>query len=86
MACVYIIFKLEWYRKVETADGHVVKLAKYLEKAWGVGHTNGLRALIKAEQQRGPAFLWLADALSVLYPSDCEEKRLLGIVLLAVPR
>ena len=47
---------------------------------------NGLRALIKAEQQRGPDFLRLANALSALYPSDSEEKRLLDAMLLAVPR
>ncbi len=50
------------------------------------GQTNGLRALIKAEQQRGPDFLRLANALSALYPSDSEEKRLLDAMLLAVPR
>ena len=50
------------------------------------GQTNGLRALIKAEQQRGPDFLRLANALSALYPSGSEEKRLLDAMLLAVPR
>jgi len=50
------------------------------------GQTNGLRALIKAEQERGPDFLRLANALSALYPSGSEEKRLLDAMLLAVPR
>ncbi|MBI2191313.1 MAG: DUF1156 domain-containing protein [Planctomycetes bacterium] len=50
------------------------------------GQANGLRALIKAEQDRGPDFLRLANALSALYPSGSEEKRLLDAMLLAVPR
>ena len=50
------------------------------------GHTNALRALIAAEQERGPAFLRLANALSALYPPGCQEKRLLDAMLLAVPR
>jgi hypothetical protein len=50
------------------------------------GRTNGLRALLKAEQDRGPEFLRLANALSALYPKGSEEKRLLDAMLLAVPR
>ncbi len=50
------------------------------------GQTNALRALIKAEQERGPEFLRLANALSALYPMGREEKRLLDAMLLAVPR
>lgn len=50
------------------------------------GQANGLRALIKAEQDRGPDFLRLANSLSALYPKDSEEKRLLDAMLLAVPR
>lgn len=50
------------------------------------GQTNGLRALIKAEQERGPDFLRLANAFSALYPPGSEEKRLLDAMLLAVPR
>jgi putative DNA methylase len=50
------------------------------------GRTNALRALLKAEQERGPDFLRLANALSALYPKGCEEKRLLDAMLLAVPR
>ncbi len=50
------------------------------------GQANALRELIKAEQQRGPYFLRLANALSALYPKDSEEKRLLDAMLLAVPR
>ncbi len=44
------------------------------------------RALLKAEQECGPDFLRLANALSALYPKDSEEKRLLDAMLLAVPR
>ena len=50
------------------------------------GSANALRALLKAEQERGPDFLRLANALSALYPKDSEEKRLLDAMLLAVPR
>jgi adenine-specific DNA methylase len=50
------------------------------------GRTNALRALLKAEQQRSPDFLRLANALSALYPKGSEEKRLLDAMLLAVPR
>jgi hypothetical protein len=50
------------------------------------GRTNALRALLKAEQDRGPDFLRLANALSALYPKGSEEKRLLDGMLLAVPR
>jgi adenine-specific DNA methylase len=50
------------------------------------GRTNALRALLAAEQDRGPDFLRLANALSALYPQGCEEKRLLDAMLLAVPR
>ncbi|MEI9476564.1 MAG: DUF1156 domain-containing protein, partial [Deltaproteobacteria bacterium] len=47
---------------------------------------NALRALLKAEQDRSPDFLRLANALSALYPKDSEEKRLLDAMLLAMPR
>jgi putative DNA methylase len=50
------------------------------------GRTNALRALLKAEQERGPDFLRLANALSALYPKGSEEKRLVDAMLLAVPR
>jgi hypothetical protein len=50
------------------------------------GRTNALRALLKAEQERGPDFLRLANALSALYPKGSEEKRLLEAMLVAVPR
>jgi hypothetical protein len=50
------------------------------------GQANGLRALIKTEQERGPDFIRLANALSALYPKDSGEKRLLDAMLLAVPR
>jgi len=49
------------------------------------GQASALRELIKAEQQRGPNFLRLANALSALYPKESEEKRLLDAMLLAVP-
>jgi putative DNA methylase len=50
------------------------------------GRTNALRALLRSEQERGPDFLRLANALSALYPKNSEEKRLLDAMLLAAPR
>lgn len=50
------------------------------------GQTNGLRAMLKEEIQRGPDFVRLANALSRLYPKESEEKRLLDAMLLVVPR
>jgi hypothetical protein len=50
------------------------------------GRANALRALLKSEQERGPDFVRLANALSALYPKDSEEKRLLDAMLLAMPR
>ena len=50
------------------------------------GRTSALRALVQAEQERGPDFLRLSNALSALYPRGSEEKRLLDAMLLAVPR
>jgi hypothetical protein len=50
------------------------------------GRTNALRTLLQAEQDRGPDFLRLANALSALYPRESEEKRLLDAMLLAVPK
>jgi len=50
------------------------------------GRANALRALLKAEVERGPDFLRLANALSALYPKTSEEKRLVDAMLLAVPR
>jgi putative DNA methylase len=50
------------------------------------GRTNALRALLAAEQERGPDFVRLSNALSALYPQGSDEKRLLDAMLLAVPR
>ena len=50
------------------------------------GHANALRTLIGAEEDRGPEFLRLANALSALYPRGSQEKRLLDAMLLTVPR
>ena len=47
------------------------------------GRTEALRTLIRAEQERGPDFLRLSNALSALYPRGSEEKRLLDGMLLA---
>jgi putative DNA methylase len=50
------------------------------------GRSQALRNLLKAEQERGPDFLRLANALSALYPRGSDEKRLLDAMLLAVSR
>ena len=50
------------------------------------GRAEALRALLRAEQERGPDFRRLANALSALYPRGSEEKRLLDAMLLATPR
>ena len=49
----------------------------------GSGRTQALRALLQAEQERGPDFLRLANALSALYPRGSDEKQLLDAMLLA---
>ena len=49
------------------------------------GRSQALRALLRAEQERGPDFLRLANALSALYPRGSDEKRLLDAMLLAAP-
>lgn len=68
-------------REATTLDR--VHAAMLLQKA---GRANALRTLLKAEQDRSPDFLRLANALSALYPKDSEEKRLIDAMLLAVPR
>ncbi|MGH7987288.1 MAG: hypothetical protein ACREQX_13500 [Candidatus Binataceae bacterium] len=60
-----------------------VHIAMLLQAA---GKSNALRTMLKAETERGPDFVRLANALSALYPRDSEEKRLLDAMLLAVPR
>ena len=50
------------------------------------GHAYALRTLIAGEQERGPDFLRLANALSALYPRASHEKRLLDAMLLAAPK
>jgi hypothetical protein len=72
---------LRSHREATTLDR--VHAAMILQSS---GRANALRALLKAEQERGPDFVRLANALSALYPKDSEEKRLLDAMLLAVPR
>ena len=50
------------------------------------GRSQALRNLLQAEQDRGPDFLRLANALTALYPRGSNEKRLLDAMLLAAPR
>ena len=50
------------------------------------GRSQALRNLLRAEQERSPDFLRLANALTALYPRGSEEKRLLDAMLLAAPR
>ncbi len=60
-----------------------VHIAMLLQSA---GKSNALRTMLKAETDRAPDFLRLANALSALYPKDSEEKRLLDAMLLAMPK
>ena len=46
------------------AEAKLAKLEELLLQA--AGQTNGLRALLKAERERGPDFLRLSNALSAL--------------------
>ena len=73
--------ELEPQREATTLDR--VHAAMLLQAS---GRTEALRNLLRAEQDRGPDFLRLANALSALYPRGSEEKRLLDGMLLAVPR
>ncbi len=50
------------------------------------GRSQALRNLLRAEQERSPDFLRLANALTALYPRGSEEKRLLDAMLLTAPR
>jgi hypothetical protein len=49
------------------------------------GRTNALRAMLRAEQERGPDFIRLANALSALYPKNSDEKRLVDAMVLVAP-
>ncbi len=71
----------ETQREATTLDR--VHAAMLLQSA---GRANALRALLRAEHERGPHFERLANALSALYPKESEEKRLLDAMLLAMPR
>ena len=46
----------------------------------------GDREDLKTEQERGPKFIRLANALSALYPRGSQEKRMLDAMLFAVPQ
>jgi adenine-specific DNA methylase len=81
-------------RHINISDGHMrtrheattldrVHAAMLLQSS---GKSNALRALIKAELDKGSEFLRLGNALSALYPTGSEEKRLVDAMLLAVPR
>lgn len=72
---------LETRREATTLDR--VHAAMLLQAS---GRANALRALLKAEIDRGPDFLRLSNALTALYPQGSDEKRLLDAMLLAVPR
>lgn len=69
----------------ETMDGTNLDRVHTAMLLQSGGHANALRTLIAAEQDRGPDFLRLANSLSALYPTGCNEKRLLDAMLLAVP-
>lgn len=68
-------------RQATTLDR--VHAAMLLQK---VGRANALRAVLQDEAERGSEFTRLANALSALYPTASEEKRLVDAMLLAAPR
>ena len=72
--------------KLQTIDATALDRVHGAMLLQASGHANALRSLIGAEQDRGPDFLRLANALSALYPRGSQEKRLLDAMLLAVPR
>ena len=72
--------------ELQTIDATVLDRVHAAILLQASGHANALRALIGAEQDRGPDFMRLANALSALYPRGCQEKRLLDAMLLAIPR
>ena len=74
-------FDDEKRRQATTLDR--VHAAMLLQSA---GKTNALRALVKAEVERGSDFVRLANALSALYPKESEEKRLIDAMVHAVPK
>ena len=72
--------------ELQTIDATVLDRVHAAMLLQASGHANALRTLIDAEQDRGPEFLRLANALSALYPRGSQEKRLLDAMLLAVPQ
>jgi hypothetical protein len=72
---------LQARREATTLDR--VHAAMLLQKA---GRAQALRALLAEEQDRGPEFLRLANALSALYPRESEEKRLVDAMLVGMRR
>ena len=72
--------------ELQTLDATVLDRVHAAMLLQSSGHANALRALLSAEQDRGPEFLRLANALSALYPRGSEEKRLLDAMLLAAAR
>jgi hypothetical protein len=50
------------------------------------GRSNALRPLLKAQTERSPDFLRLANALAALYPEGAEEKRPVQAMVQAAPR
>lgn len=68
-------------RKATTLDR--LHAAMLLQRA---GQSAALRIMLEEETRRGPEFEHLANALSALYPTNSEEKRLINAMLLSMPR
>ena len=69
-----------------SAAGSKIRYQRVLKIPQTSGRSQALRALLQLEQERGPDFLRLGNALSPLYPGGSPEKRLPDEMLLAVPR
>jgi len=74
--------RVHLHKDTITTLDHVQKAMLFQKQ----GQTNALREQLFFEMHYRPDFIRLANALSALYPSGSEEKRLLDAMLLAVPR
>ena len=83
----YVKQKADWWTNVAHYNRERIRRGATVDKTVCRKNLGRLtRLYLKAEQERGPDFLRLANAFSALYPKGSEEKRLIDAMLLAVPR
>ena len=78
--------KTQQFRRVSLTKDQLATLTFLSPSCSYDGDAGRLKLGLQSEVGRGPDFLRLANALSALYPTDSEEKRLRDAMLLAVPR